>query len=178
MTNIAAEAITLSPELYMQLALGMDHPLDIIGRFGISEATFLMLQGEEWFTSKVLSLREEIKASGMTIKLKARYMTEVVMEDVFNTSRGADVALSSKLAVLEWLGKAGDVMPKPNAPADGGGGRPSVNIIINGTPQIASAGPETHVIDAKPVTGKVSMTFSPQKPLNADLGAGEEYDDG
>lgn len=99
------------------------------------------------------ALVEKMRANGTLIREKAKTLLEHLgLPELHRQLRDPEVSITQKLEVIKYLSKLGDVDPKPNVAAGGGGERFQINISIPGVaaPGIPPSAPPI-TIDAVPI---------------------------
>lgn len=139
-------ALYLSPEMMAELALGVDPPLQIAQKYGMSAAEFGQLNAQAWFGEAVYRKREELQASGVTFVTKASMMAEEMWQDIFTQSKTTDMRMEHRIAAAKELTDISGLKPKAAAHAGAG---PSFTINIQ-LPAEAQA-PSRHVLETRTV---------------------------
>lgn len=106
--------IDVPAEMITDIAVGLEPAANIALRYGYGSREFESLQRQSWFVRKVGQAREDIEASGWTIKEKARMLAEALLVDAFRAAKNSD-SVQNKLDVAKFAAKLGDLEPKPNA---------------------------------------------------------------
>jgi hypothetical protein len=90
MLPVPNPALYVSPEMVIELAMGMDPPLDIAQKYGFSVAEFMALQAQEWFGKMVAEHRLVLHERGITVQTKARVILEEGLQDLAAKSKSTD----------------------------------------------------------------------------------------
>lgn len=111
------------------LAAGMEEPVDIAFRYGYSASQWAILEEFPPFRQAVAAARSELEKGGHTVRTKARWMVDVLIEDLYLKSKGASVTIGQLQETVRVLARLGDLEPKPNAPS--GPAAPAFTVTIN-----------------------------------------------
>lgn len=135
------------PEMIAEIAYGLHEPVDIAYRFGYSRSEYEQLEQNRYFVAAVMSARSELERQGHSVKVKARWMTENLMEDVYTRAKNPAASIGQVLDAVKTLAKLGDLEPKQVAEKSTQGPATSVQIIFNGGPsaEVLIGGPTKEV---------------------------------
>lgn len=153
-------ALYLSPEMVAELALGVDPPLQVAQKYGLSPAEFMALQAQDWFGKEIYRKREELHADGMTFQVKARMIAEEVMQDFFRKSKTQDLRPEHLLEFLKQTAGYGGLTPKVGAVTGPAGPAFQINITLPDNPQ-------------GPSLAKIETADAPPEPLIIEMTAQE-----
>ena len=114
--------VNFPSEMVVALAQGMEDPLDIAARFGITAE-----QWEKWsvyppLKAAVSAKRAELEKNGWVVRTKAAMQAEMLMDQVFVQAMSNDVGLMQKLETLKTLIKVGNLEPKEDKNTQAGAG--------------------------------------------------------
>lgn len=123
--------VNFPSEMVVALAQGMEDPLDIAARFGITAE-----QWEKWseyppLKAAVSAKRAELEKNGWVVRTKAAMQAEMLMDQVFVQAMSNDVGLMQKLETLKTLIKVGNLEPKEDKTTQAGTGF-QININLPG----------------------------------------------
>ena len=141
----AARALNLPAQLILECATGVEGWDTIGSRYGFSSEDWKRIQ--EWppFVADVENKRLELQRAGVPFRLKAGYMAEDLLEDVYVRIKSPDVSVLQKLEGLKLIAKLADYEPKPNQNALAAGSGFSIHISIPGSSQ-----PQPVTVDVQP----------------------------
>lgn len=122
------------PEMIAEIAYGLQEPVDIAFRFGYAKSEYEQLEQNRYFVAAVMSARSELERNGHSVKIKARFMTENLMEDVYTRAKSPTASIGQVLDAVKVLSRLGDLEPKPQAEKGTNAPATSVQIIFNGGP--------------------------------------------
>lgn len=123
---------TPPPEMIAEIAYGMHEPVDIAFRFGYSKSEYEALEQNRYFVAAVMSARSELERAGHGVKVKARFMTENLMDDIYVRAKSPQASIGQVLDAVKVLSKLGDLEPKPQVEKTAPGQGTSVQIIFSG----------------------------------------------
>ena len=123
--------VNFPSEMVVALAQGLEDPLDIAARFGITAE-----QWEKWseyppLKAAVSAKRAELEKNGWVVRTKAAMQAEMLMDQVFVQAMSNDVGLMQKLETLKTLIKVGNLEPKEDKNTQAGTGF-QININLPG----------------------------------------------
>lgn len=121
--------LSVPAQMVMEIACGMERPLDIARRYGYSDQEFGALCQWEDFNRQVDTKRAELKASGHTFRLMAGWMAEDLAKDLYRQAKSTDASLPQKHDVFKTMARLADYEPKPNVQATAGTGF-SISIVF------------------------------------------------
>lgn len=140
----------IPPEMVAQIALGMEEPVDIAYRYGFAASEYRELEQHKPFISDVMAKRAELERGGQTVKVKAAWMTENLLDDLFLKAKAPEASIAQVQETVRIMAKLGDLEPKQRIEANQGG--PAFQVVIN-IPAV-SAGPQ-----GSTSAQQVSLTF-------------------
>jgi len=123
-----------SDRLAMDVALMLENSGEsideVMARHNITIDDMGRFNTDKVFLKKVEELRGEIRANGMTFKLKARAQAEELLTTSWTLIHSPDVSAAVKADLIKSTVKWGGLEPKPTDSMDGGGSG-GVSITIN-----------------------------------------------
>jgi hypothetical protein len=108
-------------EMVLEIACGMERPLDIAHRYGYSDQEFDTLTQWPEFGRQVEAKKLELKTSGHTFRLMTGWMAEDLAKDLYRKAKGNDATLPQVHDVFKTMAKLADLEPKQVAAAAGTG---------------------------------------------------------
>lgn len=109
-------------EMVMEIACGMERPLDIARRYGYADHEFEQLTQWPPFVQQVEAKKLELKASGHTFRLMTGWMAEDLAKDLYRKAKDNDATLPQVHDVFKTMAKLADYEPKQSAGATAGPG--------------------------------------------------------
>jgi hypothetical protein len=128
----ARTSLDVPAQMVMEIACGMEEPLQIARRYGYSDVEFGALCQWGPFNQAVDAKRAELKASGHTFRLMAGWMAEDLAKDLYRQAKSTEASLPQKHEVFKTFAKLADYEPKQSAGAVSGPGF-SISIVFNDT---------------------------------------------
>ena len=137
-SNLAEKALRVPPEMVLQIASGLDDPLEIALRYGYTEEQFTALQSWIPFVQEVARTRAEIEKSGFDFVLDSRLKAKELSNVIFLRAMRTDATFGQVHDAFRTFTEFADLKPKtttqidprnPNAPAF------SIQIVFGGEPK-------------------------------------------
>ena len=158
----------VTPEFVREVATGIEDGKDIAKRYGLSEDEWKVIEARPDFKAEVTKLRSEMERNGQTFRTKAHIMADKLMDDMFASAMGSDVAVKDKAAALQILTKVADLEPKATAQVQAG---PGFSITINLPVAPSKEEEHTEVIEeaVEDVESTMSLSFGEtdeEKPVH------------
>lgn len=162
-------ALYLPAEMLMELALGMDPPLDVARKHGLSALQFAFLQQQPWFADALLRERQKLADEGTVWAAKALLMTQALFEDLFKESKAGSLKDELRMQLLKELKDAAGMSGRNTPGLAAGPSGPQFQIVIN-VPE-GARGPTNigDMLRAKP-TPPPTVTIDMRPDPVADLG--------
>ena len=139
----ARTPLDVKAEMVMEIACGMEDPLVIARRYGLTDVEFGALCQWPEFNRQVEAKKTELKASGHTFRLMAGWMAEDLAKDLYRQAKGTDATLPQKHEVFKTMAKLADYEPKQSAQVASGPGF-SIQIVFG------EKGKPAEVVDVQP----------------------------
>lgn len=163
-------ALYLSPEMVNELALGIDPPLQIAQKYGLTAAEFTALQAQEWFGAEVFRRRDQLHAEGMSFQVKAKMIAEEVMQDFFQTTKTKDVRPEHILEFLKQTAEYGGLKQKVLANQGPAGPAFMIQINLPAGAQGPGSAAQLNVTPDKPAPMVLDLkAMDPLPPLPAGM---------
>lgn len=112
MSSLTQRARSIPPEMLLDIAAGMEDPVDIAFRYGFSVSEFRKLEQNQQFLAEVAALRSKREASGEAAIAKAGMMYDVLAEKYFLRLLDNDTSTSQLAAGVEAFATLGNRKPK------------------------------------------------------------------
>jgi hypothetical protein len=149
------------PKMLLEIASGFEEGWEIADRYGYTTREWEQMNSQDGFQKQVAALRAEMKLSGVTFQRKAAMIAEDLLADLMVMAKNSR-NLSDILEVARFAAKMGKLEPVTGERSAGGGGT-TFAVQFN----FAGAPPQS-----------VQITPDVIRQINADLGGGDETDDG
>lgn len=144
-----------SDRLAFDIALALegsgDDMQDILKRHYISASDILTLNQDPLFTKAVSKFREDIRANGITFKMKARAQAEELLTTSWHLIHSPDVSAAVKADLIKSTVKWAGLEPKDDKSGGDAGGGVKIMINMGGTPMPLQVSP---VIEHEPAAAK------------------------
>jgi hypothetical protein len=102
----------IPPEMIAAIAMGMEEPLDIAFRYGFAASEYRALEQHRPFVAEVMSKRAEFERGGQTVKVKAAWMTENLLDDLYLRAKSTGASIQQIQETVKIMSKLGDLEPK------------------------------------------------------------------
>lgn len=107
MTALSTKRILdVPPQLVLEVAYGVEEPEVIASRYGFAGNEWLSLKAHEPFIRQVEDKKAELKASGYVFKMKAAFMAEDLLTDLYKKAKEDDASFSVLLETIKFTAKA------------------------------------------------------------------------
>lgn len=117
------------PQLITELALQLDDTEIVLERHGVSPAQYQQFLALPIFRREVAAMMKEMSDSGHTYKIKARIQAEGYLPVVDEIVNNSEIAASTRMDAIKYMGKMGDLEPREKKQDQGTGA--TVNVQIN-----------------------------------------------
>jgi hypothetical protein len=149
--------------MLVELAIGMDPPMDVATRHGFSASDFQTLNNQPWFQRALTQKRQEVAESGWNFKSKMSMLAEDMLLQTYRAASLSD-SPAVKLEAAKYLTKVADLEPRASAQAQAGGGF-MININLTNPAQQS----QKLVIDVEPDLPPIPDYGVADFPVNTDL---------
>jgi hypothetical protein len=116
------------PQFITELALQLDSTEIVLQRHEVSHEQYQQFLALPIFRREVAAMMKELSDSGHTYKLKARQQAEAYLPVVDEIVNNIDVAASTRMDAIKYMGKMGDLEPKEKKGEENNGANIQVNI--------------------------------------------------
>jgi hypothetical protein len=137
-SSLTERTRAIPPEMLLDLAAGVEEPVDIAFRYGFTASEFKKLEQSQQFLQEVAQQRAENDRTGVTAQTKAGFMYDMVAERYFMRVMANDVALGALAQAVDTFATLGNRKPKQNMVQAAPGSGFQVIINLPGR-QVASA---------------------------------------
>lgn len=118
----------LPPQCLHDVAAEIDELPTIASRWSIPLRRLKQLLESPSIKLQVEQKRAEMKASGVTFRMKAEVLAEDIMLEAYHAAKDPEASNAFKLEAAKWLTKIADREPKQNTMAPGTGFSLQINI--------------------------------------------------
>lgn len=125
----------IPPQMIADIAYGMEEPVDIAFRYGYKASEYRALEQHQSFLTAVAAARSELERNGHGVKVKAQWMTENLMDDMYMRAKAPTASIQQVQESIKILSKLADLEPRGVTPQSSG---PGFTVVIN-IPQQAKA---------------------------------------
>lgn len=156
--NLSSKVRDIPPEMLLDIAAGMEEPVDIALRYGFTASEYKKLANSQEFLREIAAQRAENDRTGVTAKNKAGMMYDILSERYFQRLLTEDVAIGALAAGVEAFATLGGRKPKAAAGEASG---PGFHIVFN-IPQVTQQQVQVKDINPTPAKNRAvldSITF-------------------
>lgn len=162
------KVLEVEPKFVLEVAMGLREPQEIAEDYGFSEEQWIALKVHEPFVKLVEDKKAELKAGGVTFRLKSAMIAEELLADLYLKATSEDATLHSVLESLKFTAKAAGLdQPKQDAAATGSGF--SINITIGGQAVKISGAQKGRVIEEDEEHFDFTQSFGSYEPVALPL---------
>lgn len=135
-----ASELSFDPRIAYEIALGVDSPTAVFAKYGIAESHAVKLATNEAFGATLRKYKEEISASGISFKLKAKIQAEDLLTHSYLMATDPEVPPAVRADLIKWTARVAGLEPKEKDGGAGGAGGFTLNISFAGEPAAAAVG--------------------------------------
>lgn len=123
----AMSVLSVPDKMLTELAIGTDDPEVIASRYGFSAVDFELIESQPSFKKALSSRVAELESKGEIFRVKARYLADDLLADVYADAKETKDA-RVRLDALKFLSAAGGVATPPNTGNQTQGRQVSISI--------------------------------------------------
>lgn len=123
---------TAHERMAVELAMGMDEPVDVFERYGYTADQGIALMDTPAFAATLERISKEVQSNGLTFRAKARVQAEALLEHSFEIATDPDAPAAVRADLIKWTAKVGDLEPRKEADESKAGGGFSLSITFSG----------------------------------------------
>lgn len=127
MSITASQTRHVPPELFVELAFGIEPPTTVAARFGYTSTEYNALATQPWFQKALKSKQDELASQGWNFRSKMSMLAEDLLVDAYVTAKASDSG-PFKLETAKYLTKVADLEPRQSQQVAAG---PGFSISIN-----------------------------------------------
>lgn len=98
--------------LVQELAIGQEPEDEVLARYGFTPAETEKLLSDPVLKTEVAALVQELKRAGTMAKIKARFVAEDLIGQIWSKTREGTRSIAEMLDVLKIMAKIGDLEPR------------------------------------------------------------------
>jgi len=140
--ELQVQRIAQQPPVYQQsherlayeLALGIDDPLEVFARHGLTADAALALVSTEAFALLLNRTKIDVQANGLSFRAKAKIQAEELLAHSFDIAVDPLQPAAVRADLIKWTGKMADYEPKKEADDKPAGAGFSLTIQFSGAP--------------------------------------------
>lgn len=129
--------LTFDPRIAYEIALGVDQPWAVFGKYGVAEEQAAALSTNPAFMATVAKYQEELLASGVSFKLKAKIQAEDLLTHSYLIATDPEAPMSVRADLIKWTARVAGLEPKEEKGSGAGGGF-TLNISFAGDRPVGS----------------------------------------
>lgn len=145
---VAGPAAGFDPRLAYELALEMDTPTNVFGRYGYGREEAVRVMGTPGFIATVKKYRDEIVTGGVSFRLKAKIQAEDLLTHSYEMATDPEVPPAVRADLIKWTARVANLEPKDKGEGGAAGAGFTLNISFG-----KDSAPTRPVIDVTPSPG-------------------------
>ena len=114
--------LTFDPRIAYEIALGVDQPGAVFEKYGMVEEQATALAANPAFMATVAKYQEEVLASGVSFKLKAKIQAEDLLTHSYLIATDPEAPMSVRADLIKWTARVAGLEPKEEKGGGAGGG--------------------------------------------------------
>lgn len=114
--------LTFDPRIAYEIALGVDQPGAVFEKYGFAEEQAAALAANPAFMATVAKYQEEVLASGVSFKLKAKIQAEDLLTHSYLIATDPEAPMSVRADLIKWTARVAGLEPKEEKGSGAGGG--------------------------------------------------------
>ena len=128
----SAAQMTFDPRIAYEIALGIDKPTAVFAKYGIDEARAVAIIGNPAFVTTLKKYQEEVMASGVSFKLKAKIQAEDLLTHSYMIATDPEVPYAVRADLIKWTARVAGLEPKDKDGGAGAAGGFTLNLTFTG----------------------------------------------
>lgn len=145
----AFDLLDASPRMIYEIAAGLEDPVAIAERYGVSREVLEQLWDHPVFQNRRENARQELEAHGHSVRFKAKEVYEMALNRIATDISKDDLPVNVRLDVMKHLAEIADLKPKQNVPAPGAE-KFGIQIIVNQQTVVEPPRPDVITVDVTP----------------------------
>lgn len=117
-----AAELTFDPRIAYEVALGVDQPERVIAKYGLDADAAAALMLNQVFALTVAKYKEEVLASGVSFKLKAKIQAEDLLSHSYLIATDPEAPMAVRADLIKWTTRVAGLEPKEDKGAGPQGG--------------------------------------------------------
>lgn len=114
--------LTFDPRVAYEIALGVDQPGAVFEKYGMAEEQAAALAANAAFVATVAKYQEEVLASGVSFKLKAKIQAEDLLTHSYLIATDPEAPMSVRADLIKWTARVAGLEPKEDKGSGSAGG--------------------------------------------------------
>lgn len=114
--------LTFDPRIAYEIALGVDQAGAVFEKYGLAEEQAGALAANPAFMATVAKYQEEVLASGVSFKLKAKIQAEDLLTHSYLIATDPEAPMSVRADLIKWTARVAGLEPKEEKGSGAGGG--------------------------------------------------------
>jgi len=114
--------LSFDPRIAYEIALGVDQPGVVFEKYGFAEEQAAALATNSAFMATVAKYQEEVLASGVSFKLKAKIQAEDLLTHSYIIATDPEAPMSVRADLIKWTARVAGLEPKEEKGGSAGGG--------------------------------------------------------
>ena len=123
---------TQHERLACELALGLDEHTEIFQRHGYTPEQALSLIETKEFAQTLERVAQEVRASGLSFRTKARAMAEDLLPHAYTIATDELASAAVRADIIQWMARVADLEPAKKGEDRGAGSGLTLNITFAG----------------------------------------------
>lgn len=124
--------MSFDPRIAYEIALGVEKASLVFDKYGLSEAQMVALVRSPAFLMTIKKYKEEIQASGISFKLKAKIQAEDLLTHSYLIATDVEAPMAVRADMIKWTAKVAGLEPTPDKGQSNSGGTFELNITFAG----------------------------------------------
>lgn len=114
--------LTFDPRIAYELALGVNSAEKVFEKYGMDELEASMLVANPAFAATVKKYQEEVLASGVSFKLKAKIQAEDLLTHSYLIATDPEAPMAVRADLIKWTARVAGLEPKEDKSSGPAGG--------------------------------------------------------
>lgn len=104
--------VAWDPRLALELAMaGPDKAMEVFGRYKVDHAAAVELIQNPLFLKQLEQYKQELEASGMSFRMKARVLAEDLLPEAYVIAKDTMYPAAVRADMIQWMTKIADLEP-------------------------------------------------------------------
>jgi hypothetical protein len=138
--------LTFDPRIAYEIALGIATPSEVFTKYGVPLDSARAMIGNEVFLTTLRKYKEEVTASGISFRLKAKIQAEDLLTHSYLMATDPEVPDSVRADLIKWTAKMAGLEPDAKDKSGAHAGGFQLNIMFAGAAPAAGRVIEAEVV--------------------------------